>query len=152
MSAIFWLLRLLSLAYNTVLLWEKKYLHISMYQNIHYGFNESMHHDKPNTHYSQSSHECDGILNQWQLDCLFNRLSSLITKEKLKLCITGFFVRGIPWWTVYNAWYLALGITQLCAVHVPFSLHCRNVMCPSMWKRKKKDIFWCFWNLNVLKD
>ena len=39
---------------------------------------------------TMSSHECHGFSNYWQLDCFFNSLFRLTTKETSKLCTMGY--------------------------------------------------------------
>ena len=53
------------------------------------------------------SHEHHGVLNHWQLDCLFNSLSMQRIKKAPKLCIVA-HVRGIHHKQAYpylNVWY-----------------------------------------------
>ena len=45
--------------------------------------------DSKRTNSTVMSHKHPGILNNWQLECLLNRLSMLITTEKPMLHITG---------------------------------------------------------------
>ena len=58
-------------------------------------------------HITVMSHECHGFSNYRQLDCLFNRLFKVTTKETSKLHITGYLCGylceegggwGVGWW------------------------------------------------------